>query len=246
VVAARGGRVCYCSHGSAFGSHQLEIVPGDGTRDFYAHMTTRTVADGARVAAGDRVGSVGAEGNVSGPHLHFERHTVASGPWSCYVVTDPQPSIDYADPDAKPPPPPEEPMPHYSRTKLTIALTPGPDWKSLPWDTVAAGDAGHEGAAYLTPGPGVFTATLTAKISKPYGSAPISTRWLEKEKQGDVWVDVETYPPLEHIVTSGDTFISDTRTQSLGKGRRLVAQVRLTDGGQILAAELNLASFQPA
>src|SRR4029077_844986 len=41
VVAARGGKVVYCNHGSAFGSHQLEILPGDGTRDFYAHMRSR-------------------------------------------------------------------------------------------------------------------------------------------------------------------------------------------------------------
>ena len=99
VAAARPGRVSYCDHGSAFGGHQLEITPGDGTRDFYAHMTSRTVADGSTVQAGQRVGTVGAEGNASGPHLHFERHTVATGGWSCAVVTNPQPSIDYQEED---------------------------------------------------------------------------------------------------------------------------------------------------
>ena len=239
VVAARGGTAQYCDHGSAFGYHQLEILPGDGTRDFYAHRPTRAVADGARVEAGAKVGTVGAEGNVSGPHLHFERHTVAAGGWSCYVVTDPQPSIDYTPPGPKPP---EEPMPKYSRTKLTIALNPGNDWKSLPWDTVAAGDAGHEGAAYLTFGPSTYMATLTAKVTAR-GAAPIATRFLEKEKQGDVWVDVETYPPVEHEITSGDTFISDTRVQTVPKGRRLVAQIKLGDGGTVQAAELNVAYF---
>lgn len=96
VVAARGGTVRYCSHGSAFGYHQLEIVPGDGTRDFYAHMTTRTVSDGAKVSAGQTIGKVGAEGNVTGPHLHFERHAVSSGGWSCSIVRDPAPSINAA------------------------------------------------------------------------------------------------------------------------------------------------------
>jgi murein DD-endopeptidase MepM/ murein hydrolase activator NlpD len=98
VVAARPGTVHHCNHGSAFGSHQIEVTPGDGTRDFYAHLRSR-VADGTRVEAGDKVGEVGTEGNVSGPHLHFERHKVASGGWSCTVVTDPQPSIDYHDKD---------------------------------------------------------------------------------------------------------------------------------------------------
>jgi hypothetical protein len=98
VVAARGGRVVYCSHGSAFGYHQLEVLPGDGTRDFYAHLQNRAVGDGAQVETGQRLGQVGSEGNATGPHLHFERHSVASGGWSCSVVRDPAPSINYQPP----------------------------------------------------------------------------------------------------------------------------------------------------
>ena len=94
VVAARAGKAVYCNHGSAFGYHQLEILPGDGTRDFYAHMTTRLVSDQQQVAMGQPIGKVGTEGNVTGPHLHFERHKVATGPWSCAVVTDPAPSVN--------------------------------------------------------------------------------------------------------------------------------------------------------
>lgn len=97
VVSARPGVACYCNHGSAFGSHQIEVRCSDGTRDFYAHMTTRLVADGAKVTAGQRIGSVGAEGNVTGPHLHFERHATSTGGWSCSVVRDPAPSINYSD-----------------------------------------------------------------------------------------------------------------------------------------------------
>jgi murein DD-endopeptidase MepM/ murein hydrolase activator NlpD len=85
--------VVYANHGSAFGFHQIEIKHGDGTRDFYAHMSARTVANGALVRAGTQIGRVGAEGNVTGPHLHFERHSVATGPWSCSIVRDPTPSI---------------------------------------------------------------------------------------------------------------------------------------------------------
>jgi hypothetical protein len=101
VVAARPGKAVYCNHGSAFGFHQLEILPGDGTRDFYAHMTGRLVANGATVRAGQRIGSVGQEGNATGPHLHFERHGVAVGGWSCSVVRDPAPSISWVPPAAK-------------------------------------------------------------------------------------------------------------------------------------------------
>ena len=101
VVAARGGKVVYCSHGAAFGSHQVEILPGDGTRDFYAHLSTRLVGNGATVKAGDRIGLVGDEGNVTGAHLHFERHSVAAGAWSCAVVRDPAPSVAYVSPAKK-------------------------------------------------------------------------------------------------------------------------------------------------
>ncbi len=101
VYAARGGTVVYANHGSAFGFHQLEIKRADGTRDFYAHMRTRSVPNGARIRAGRKIGEVGSEGNVTGPHLHFERHSVATGGWSCAVVRNPQPSIDFQPPKPK-------------------------------------------------------------------------------------------------------------------------------------------------
>ena len=98
VVAARPGKVVHANHGSAFGSHQIDILCDDGTRDFYAHMRSR-VANGTKVKAGDKVGEVGAEGNVSGPHLHFERHATHTGGWSCTVHRDPAPSINYQEDD---------------------------------------------------------------------------------------------------------------------------------------------------
>ena len=93
VVAARPGRLFWTNHGSAFGSHQVEVWCNDGTRDFYAHLRARTAE--RDVAAGDKVGEVGSEGNATGPHLHFERHATQTGPWSCSVVRDPQPSIHW-------------------------------------------------------------------------------------------------------------------------------------------------------
>lgn len=93
VVAARPGICAHVNYGSAFGSKQLEVRCDDGTADFYAHMSSR-VAAGTHVAAGDPVGKVGAEGNTTGPHLHFERHAYA-GAWNCDVHRDPAASIDY-------------------------------------------------------------------------------------------------------------------------------------------------------
>lgn len=102
VVAARPGVARYVSHGSAFGYHQLAVENADGTEDFYAHMTGRMVGDGAQVKAGQRVGSVGAEGNVTGPHLHFEKHSGHNQSWNCAIIRDPMPSVLWT-----PPPPPD-------------------------------------------------------------------------------------------------------------------------------------------
>jgi murein DD-endopeptidase MepM/ murein hydrolase activator NlpD len=95
VVAARPGKLYRTNHGSSFGNHQVEVRCSDGTRDFYAHM--RSWTEERQVNAGDKVGEVGQEGNATGPHLHFERHATTTGGWSCSVVRDPQPSIDWDD-----------------------------------------------------------------------------------------------------------------------------------------------------
>jgi murein DD-endopeptidase MepM/ murein hydrolase activator NlpD len=86
VVAARGGIVEHVDYGDYLGYHQFVIRPGDGTEDFYAHTTSRP-SDGAYVAAGDYVAEVGEEGNATGPHLHFERHSGYG--WSCSLMVDP-------------------------------------------------------------------------------------------------------------------------------------------------------------
>lgn len=95
VVAARPGTLVHCNYGSAFGRYQVAIRCADGTRDFYAHMRTRRAAGPVR--AGEKIGEVGTEGNTTGPHLHFERHATTTGGWSCAVVRNPQPSIDWED-----------------------------------------------------------------------------------------------------------------------------------------------------
>ena len=95
VVAARPGNLVHDHYGSAFGSHQVAVLAGDGTRDFYAHLRTRVPP--GRVQAGDKVGEVGSEGNATGPHLHFERHATETAGWSCEIVRDPRPSIEWGE-----------------------------------------------------------------------------------------------------------------------------------------------------
>jgi hypothetical protein len=99
IVAAIDGEIRHRNYGSAFGNHQFAISPdpgqpfGDG-EVFYAHTTDRP-ADGTRVTINQPVAHVGAEGNVSGPHLHFEYHPNVKNSWNCGVVADPAPVINH-------------------------------------------------------------------------------------------------------------------------------------------------------
>jgi murein DD-endopeptidase MepM/ murein hydrolase activator NlpD len=72
VRAARSGRV---AHGgwSAGGYGYLVVVRhGHGIRTLYAHLSRVYVWVGQRVRTGTPVGTVGASGHATGPHLHFE------------------------------------------------------------------------------------------------------------------------------------------------------------------------------
>jgi peptidoglycan hydrolase-like protein with peptidoglycan-binding domain len=71
VRAARGGRVTFAAYYAGYGN-LVSLAHENGVRTLYAHLQTIAVRLGARVAAGSVVGSVGATGTASGPHLHFE------------------------------------------------------------------------------------------------------------------------------------------------------------------------------
>jgi len=99
ILAPIDGQIRHRSYGSAFGSHQFAISPDDDQpfgddEVFFAHTTMR-LADGTYVKAGDKIADVGAEGNVSGPHLHMEYHADTKGQWSCSTHDNPQPVLDW-------------------------------------------------------------------------------------------------------------------------------------------------------
>ncbi len=71
VRAAADGVVESTSSGGPYGNHTVIRHP-DGTTTLYAHQAGFTVHKGDKVKAGDQIGVVGATGNVTGPHLHFE------------------------------------------------------------------------------------------------------------------------------------------------------------------------------
>ncbi|MFI9598940.1 peptidoglycan DD-metalloendopeptidase family protein [Streptomyces sp. NPDC052043] len=71
VVAVDNGTVESATSGGPYGKHIL-VNHGGGLASLYAHMSAMAAKAGARIAQGARVGSVGATGNVTGPHLHLE------------------------------------------------------------------------------------------------------------------------------------------------------------------------------
>lgn len=71
VVAAEPGRVVMAGNRGGYGL-VVDIDHGDGVLTRYAHLNTIEVARGEQLGGGQRLGTVGATGTVTGPHLHFE------------------------------------------------------------------------------------------------------------------------------------------------------------------------------
>jgi len=73
IRAAEDGHVVFSGRRADYG--KLVIVGHrGGFRTWYAHNDENHVEEGDRVERGDVIAEVGATGNASGPHLHFEVH----------------------------------------------------------------------------------------------------------------------------------------------------------------------------
>lgn len=72
VAAAAGGTVT--SAGILAGGYGITVVvdDGGGVETIYAHLSRALVTAGAAVVPGQTIGLVGATGDATGPHLHFE------------------------------------------------------------------------------------------------------------------------------------------------------------------------------
>lgn len=71
VMSAGDGRVVQSGYNELNGNY-IFIQHGERYMTKYLHLNRRDVQRGARVRQGQRIGTVGATGRVTGPHLHYE------------------------------------------------------------------------------------------------------------------------------------------------------------------------------
>jgi murein DD-endopeptidase MepM/ murein hydrolase activator NlpD len=72
VIAAAPGRVAWAGPRAGGWGNLVTLADGRGVRTMYAHLSTVEVKVGEWVAGGTVLGRVGATGDATGPHLHFE------------------------------------------------------------------------------------------------------------------------------------------------------------------------------
>jgi murein DD-endopeptidase MepM/ murein hydrolase activator NlpD len=72
IWAAASGTVIFAGWKNNGGGYQVWISHGSGLYTTYNHMSSVAVGRGQSVARGQRVGRMGATGNATGSHLHFE------------------------------------------------------------------------------------------------------------------------------------------------------------------------------
>lgn len=81
IVAAADGVVIRSYYSSSYGNCVMisHSINGQTYTTVYAHMSSRSVSDGAVVSKGQLIGYMGNTGDSYGQHLHFELHR---GPWN--------------------------------------------------------------------------------------------------------------------------------------------------------------------
>lgn len=83
IYATESGKVTFSSYSGSYGN-LVKISHGGGVETLYAHCNSLLVSAGQTVSKGQQIATVGATGNATGYHLHFEVRVngVAQNPWN--------------------------------------------------------------------------------------------------------------------------------------------------------------------
>ncbi|MCG8966748.1 M23 family metallopeptidase [Streptomyces sp. CL12-4] len=73
IKAVHTGTITEAGWAGSYGYRTI-LTLDDGTELWFCHQSSINVSVGQQVSTGDVIGRVGATGNVTGPHLHFEVH----------------------------------------------------------------------------------------------------------------------------------------------------------------------------
>ncbi|MDN5382024.1 MULTISPECIES: M23 family metallopeptidase [Streptomyces] len=73
IKAVHSGTITEAGWAGSYGYRTI-LTLDDGTELWFCHQSSINVSVGQKVTTGDVIGRVGATGNVTGPHLHFEVH----------------------------------------------------------------------------------------------------------------------------------------------------------------------------
>ncbi|MGH3358612.1 MAG: M23 family metallopeptidase [Nocardioidaceae bacterium] len=85
LVAVTSGTITSAGYESAYGNKTV-LTLDDGTEIWYCHQTSFEVSTGETVEPGETIGTVGATGNVTGPHLHLEVRPGGGDPVDPYAT----------------------------------------------------------------------------------------------------------------------------------------------------------------
>ncbi len=149
VVSVGEGTIAFAGYKGANGNLVIIRHPGGRETDYlHLHSITAGLRSGMKVAQGQVIGTVGATGAATGPHLHFQVRDKGR-------FVDP---LKFASPPGRPVPAAERVAFHAERRKwetLTFALAPGMAVPAGEIDRLAshAGQVAHAMAVARYSGP---------------------------------------------------------------------------------------------
>lgn len=168
IFAARGGVVRDYGNVGAYGN-RLIIDHGSGAQTWYCHLQSNVVPVGTVVPAGKQVAWMGATGNVTGKHLHFELRLNGT-------AVDPEPYFAASGPAGDGDiiiVPPEADVAKFVAFANHDNFRVRPQWQRFPWR-----NSPREENVAIGTGPGLFDVVLNLYLTEFPEDAQVEGRFI--------------------------------------------------------------------